>query len=193
MRERRPSRLWLVPLGLLAACGDAAAPVNADGGTAAATADADTDPDTGGAGGSDAQRRPLPASDAAVATLDAGGQAAPSPTTFGSGLVLTDAAIEALMALTPEQRMQTASCPSGPVDGGIGLACTPRGRQCAATGLTCTADFRGDGGICTRLGCGLAPEDCGTGASCCTLLQAGGVSLCFPDACYPTTCLELFQ
>jgi hypothetical protein len=133
---------------------------------------------------SDSGARPSP-----DAAMDAGNAA---PTTVGNGLVVNDAALQAVMALSPEQRTQPARCDSGPVDGGIGMACTPRGGQCRSAGLTCTADFRGDGGICTRLGCGSA-EDCAPGASCCTLLQAGGVSLCFPDACYPTTCLELFQ
>jgi len=142
----------------------------------------------------------VPAADAGAASNEAGPSDAAAPgdaaqssrPVFGNGLVLTDAAIEAIMGLTPEQRMQTARCESGPVDSGIGLTCTPRGGQCRSAGLTCTADFRGDSGICTRLGCA-APDDCGGEASCCTLLQAGGVSLCFPDACYPTTCLELFQ
>lgn len=135
-----------------------------------------------------------PSADAgAQHALDATTDAGPSTTpTIGNGLVVSDAALQAVMALSPEQRMQPAHCDSGPVDGGIGMACTPRGGECRGAGLTCTADFRGDGGICTRLGCGSA-EDCAPGASCCTLLQAGGVSLCFPDACYPTTCLERFQ
>ena len=113
--------------------------------------------------------------------------------TFPGGLVLTDAAIAAFNALTPEERsVGQARCDSGPVDSGIGLTCTPRGGECPA-GLTCTARFGGDTGICTELGCGPPPNDCGPGASCCTLLQAGGASLCFPDACFPASCLQNFQ
>ena len=44
--------------------------------------------------------------------------------------------------------------------------------------------------ICTTLGCGATPGDCGEGAPCCTLLHAGGVSRCFPNGCLPSTCLE---
>jgi hypothetical protein len=82
-----------------------------------------------------------------------------------------------------------AVCDAGPTDTGIGLACTRGGRQCPSK-LLCTADFIGDGGICTILGCGGASADCGPGASCCTLLAAGGASLCFPNACLPNSCLE---
>jgi hypothetical protein len=169
---------------LLAACGkDSPAHGDAHGPSRDAAVDAAVPAaDAGAAAGASGPSDAAAASDATQSP----------PPTFGNGLVLTDAAIDALMALTPEQRMQTARCESGPVDSGIGLACTPRGGQCRSAGLTCTADFRGDSGICTRLGCA-TPEDCGAEASCCTLLQAGGVSLCFPDACYPTTCLELFQ
>jgi hypothetical protein len=82
-----------------------------------------------------------------------------------------------------------AVCDAGPTDTGVGLACTRGGRQCPAK-LLCTADFIGEGGICTVLGCGGMSADCGPGASCCTLLAAGGASLCFPNACLPNSCLE---
>lgn len=106
------------------------------------------------------------------------------------GLVIPDAVIVAIRS--EEAGTQEARCETGPTPSGVGLACTRRGRQCPPD-LTCTADWRGETGICTRLGCGVTPDDCGVEASCCTLLQAGGVSLCYPDACRPSTCLEDFQ
>jgi hypothetical protein len=82
-----------------------------------------------------------------------------------------------------------ATCDAGATATGVGLACTRGGRQCPPR-LLCTADFIGDGGICTILGCGGMSADCGPGASCCTLLAAGGASLCYPNACLPNSCLE---
>jgi len=145
----------------------------------------------------EAGARDLPASP----TLDAGlaldaqieGAEQPSDESLANGLRITDAAIAAILALDAAvPRDQTARCGAPAASNGVGLACTPQGRECPS-GLTCTARFRGDAGICTMLGCGGRPDACGSGASCCTLLQAGGVSLCFPNACLPTTCLEAFQ
>src|SRR5579864_1280640 len=92
-------------------------------------------------------------------------------------------------ALPPDARAKEALCDAGATGTGIGLACTRGGRQCPR-GLLCTADFSGQNGICTILGCGCGAAECGPGASCCTLLQAGGASLCFPNACLPGSCLE---
>jgi hypothetical protein len=99
------------------------------------------------------------------------------------------AANSANAALPPDARAKEALCDAGPTGTGIGLACTRGGRQCSR-GLLCTADFSGQSGICTILGCGCGAADCGPDASCCTLLQAGGASLCFPNACLPGSCLE---
>jgi hypothetical protein len=103
---------------------------------------------------------------------------------------IPDAALAAVLASASlDAKALEATCDAGPTDSGIGLTCTRGGRQCAPN-LICTANFRGDSGICTILGCGLTPDACAPGASCCTLLQAGGVSLCLPDSCLPGSCLE---
>ena len=99
------------------------------------------------------------------------------------------AANSANASLPPDARAREALCDAGPTATGIGLECTRGGRQCSR-GLLCTADFSGQNGICTILGCGCGARDCGPGASCCTLLQAGGASLCYPNACLPGSCLE---
>jgi hypothetical protein len=105
---------------------------------------------------------------------------------------IPDAALAAAIAnaaLPPDARAKEATCDAGPTDTGVGLACTRGGRQCPPN-LLCTADFSGENGICTILGCGGTADACASGASCCTLLQAGGASLCFPNACLPGSCLE---
>jgi hypothetical protein len=97
----------------------------------------------------------------------------------------TDAALASAGNGVPD----AAACDAGPTANGIGLTCTRGGRQCRQ-GLQCTADFIGQTGLCTILGCGGGSADCGPGAQCCTLLSAGGASLCLPIACIPNSCLE---
>lgn len=74
---------------------------------------------------------------------------------------------------------------------GVGRHCTMNGSECPA-GMTCTAGQAGTdpnaGGYCIKIGCE-AQSDCGTGGTCCTPTQAGGlVNICIPEACRPLDC-----
>lgn len=76
---------------------------------------------------------------------------------------------------------------------GVGRACTKGGDECPAD-MSCSADQgqgQGGGGICIQLGCE-ADAECGTGATCCTPPQGGGViNICIPEACRPEDCIPL--
>jgi hypothetical protein len=74
---------------------------------------------------------------------------------------------------------------------GVGRKCTQAGNECPGS-MMCSAGQGGTdasaGGICIQLGC-TATSDCGTGGTCCTPAQGGGlVNICIPEACRPATC-----
>jgi hypothetical protein len=74
---------------------------------------------------------------------------------------------------------------------GVGHPCTPTGNECP-TGMTCSAGQGGTSasapGICVQIGCKTQAE-CGTGGTCCTPSQAGGlINICIPEACRPSDC-----
>jgi hypothetical protein len=77
---------------------------------------------------------------------------------------------------------------------GIGRHCTPNGNECAAGQLCSAGQGMGadpNNGICIQVGCA-AQSECGTGGSCCTPTQGGGlVNICIPEACRPLDCTPI--
>jgi hypothetical protein len=75
-----------------------------------------------------------------------------------------------------------------PNDKGIGTACTKGGGECPED-LACTLDLVSYDipGFCILPSCA-TQADCGAGASCCALQQAGGFTICVPDACWFAGC-----
>jgi hypothetical protein len=72
---------------------------------------------------------------------------------------------------------------------GVGASCTAGGGQCPS-GLQCSTDLSASSnpaGFCLKLGCATS-TDCGSGATCCAPPQSGGIKLCLPNACLPSSC-----
>lgn len=76
---------------------------------------------------------------------------------------------------------------------GVGRHCTQTGNECPS-GMTCSAGQQGtdpSAGFCVQIGC-KAQAECGTGGTCCTPSQGGGlVNICIPEACRPSDCPPL--